>query len=522
MKYSIIASLACLLVLCNSMVCNAQTLRVFLDLRDLENLAIIDNVRHGTLEKMLNHCHTQAGKDYFQRSLRELSYDKAGLEQRQEYLKRLVNNPEVTLCVSDLLKMCGALESSLSSISEHNSTLSILDEFYFKRTACVPLNKNVAALNASFFLHYLNLFAPLLEHALLHIGIDTIFSGLAEKSHHDHHEHHHEHHHTHGTCACSHFVGLSTVMYYIAQGAHWALHVPGYYEIMTHMQTRSKKIDVAQAEIAQFKDYLESVHSIYTELAAHDLEFINEYTPTLTRLFTTHSDDPAASMVTTILGSTWKSSLQSKLNPGAILAMHAELEKHAAMMHKLAHEIGIIDAYVNVSRHFLESKAYCFVTFIESSHPCVHLEGLWHHAIPAETMRSLAVNLNVDNDCLVVRGGNGWGKSTMLTAVGQALFLAQSWTIAPAQSAVITPFSGFYTHSLKRDSIEQGLSHFYHEHAYYENMFTRNDNGYVLILLDEPYTCTDPHTGAEHFVSLTDRIKQSPKKLAIITTHYSA
>jgi DNA mismatch repair ATPase MutS len=515
MKYSIIASFACSLVLCGGMVCNAQASRVSIDLCDLENLAIIDNVHHSTLEKMLNHCYTQAGKDYFQRSLRELSYDKAELEQRQKYLKRLVDNPEITLRISDLLKTCGALESSLSIVSKHNNTPSIFDEFYFKRTICVPLNKSVAALNASFFLHYLNLFAPLLEHALLHIGIDTIFSGLAKESHHDHH-------HKHGNCACSHFVGLSSVMYYLAQGAHWALHVPGYYEMMTHMQARSKKIDVAQAEIAHLKDYLEPVHSIYRELAAHDPEFINEHTPILTHLFTTHSDGSAASMVTTVLGSSWKSSLQSKLNPGAILAMHAELEKHAAIMHKLAHEVGIIDAYVNVSRHFLESEVYCFVTFIESSDPCVHLEGLWHHAIPAETMRPLAVNLDIDNDCLIVRGANGSGKSTMLTAVGHALFLAQSWTIAPAQSAVITPFSGFYTHSLKRDSIEQGLSHFYYEHAYYESMFTHNNKGYILLLLDEPYTCTDPHIGAEHLVSLTDRIKQSAKKLAIITTHYSA
>ena len=85
----------------------------------------------------------------------------------------------------------------------------------------------------------------------------------------------------------------------------------------------------------------------------------------------------------------------------------------------------------------------------------------------------------------------------------------------------LTPFAHIYTHSLKRDAIEQGLSHFYYEHAYYEKMLDQESTHNTLVLLDEPYSCTNAQTGTEHIGSLINRIEQSPHKLAIIATHYA-
>jgi hypothetical protein len=520
-KNSVILFFVCQLVMYSAYPSPAP---LSVEVRDLENLSIMDSVRQSTLEKNLNYCHTNSGKDYFKRSLCTLSSDRSELEQRQGHLKALVGTPEMVLRVDTLLEGCAKLESALEFFNEQATVQTMLDEFYFRQAPLVPLNHSKAALSASFFLHYLNLFAPLLEHALLHVGISTLFSSLdknAHDGHHDHH-HHHGHHQSHNcsSCAPAHGFSSAAIVYYLIQGAHWALHIPGYYEMATHMQTRAKKITFAQAHIAQLKCYLESVRSIYAELAVSAPQFSKDMVPFLNRIFTASSNDPAASAVRTLLRADWSSSLQSKLNPGSILAMNTELREHATIIQEVVHEIGVVDAYINIARIFLTRKDYCFVTFVDSPQPHVNLDGLWHHAIPANVMRPLAVNLNEDNTCLMVQGDNGSGKSTMLTAFGQALFLAQSWAIAPAKSATLTPFSQFYTHSLKRDCIEHGLSHFYHEHEYYETMFTRGDEGFVLILLDEPYTCTDPHVGTEYLTTLADRIKHSSKKLAVIVTHY--
>lgn len=520
MKHSVLARFACIFTLCSSLTCNAQTASFPVSARDLENLAIVDDVRQSTLEKMLNHCHTQTGKDYFRRSLCELSSDKAELEQRQSYLKLFVETPETTLRLNNHLKTCGSLEPALNPFEKKNG-LPALDEFYFKRTPCVPLNKSAASLNASYFLHYVNLFTPLVEHAVLHMGVNSLFSSGGKKSH-GHHSHDHgHHHHGHGCCAHDHGFSPKQAMYYLVQGGHWALHAPGYYEMLTHMHMRKKKISAAQADLAQLKSYLEAVHAIYTELMDNDPEFVKAHMPIIGEIFDAFSNNPASIMVTKILSSSWTSSLQSTLNPGSILALYAMIETQIEMLKEVAREVGIVDAYSNVAHAVLaQSGRYCFVTFIENPRPRLTMDGVWHHAISTDTMKPLAISLDESNPCLMVRGANGSGKSTLLTAVGHALFLAQSWGIAPAQQATMTPFSHVYTHSLKRDSIEQGLSHFYYEHSYYENMFAQAHERNSILFLDEPYMCTDPLTGKKHVKTLTNRIMQYPQRLALITTHY--
>ena len=253
MKHCIIAYFACAFTFCSSMICNAQP-SVSVSVRDLENLAIIDDVRQSTLEKMLNHCYTQTGKDYFQQSLCTLTCDISELKQRQKHLRTLVDHPEATFKINDLLAACGRQESILDVLGG-DTRLAVLDEFYFKRASCLHLNNNPAALNASFFLHYVHLFTPLVEDALLHVGINSVFG-------HNHH-HHHEHHHHNGVCDHSHNDGaFKQTMYYAVQGAHWALHMPGYYEMVIHIQTRAKKIAAARADIVRVKKYFKSIRSI--------------------------------------------------------------------------------------------------------------------------------------------------------------------------------------------------------------------------------------------------------------------
>lgn len=525
--YLIVSFLTCATTFGSGLASYAQEATIAIAPRDLENLAIIDTIHGTTLEKRLNHCSTMAGKAYFEQSLRELSADKAQLEQRQNHLKEFLKDRETLGSIQASLKTCGSMEEVFHKFTGAASNRPLLDEFYFKRAQCARLNSSPSALSASFFLHYINLFAPLIEHALLHVGINSLFSSLSGHDH-DHDDHHEHHHHEHGGCGCSHGHGISkeTALYYVVQGAHWALHVPGYYEMLTHMQTRRKKISSAQADIAHLKNYLTEAHTLHSQIAKINSQFLITNTPTLNRLFDPNEQDPATTMVASLMNSSWDSSLQNTFSPGSILAMHAEIEKQAALLQQVAQEIGIIDAYIHVA-HLIDTQTpqapYCFVTFKEGNQPSVDFQSLWHHGISCDAMRPLTITLDASNRCLVIQGANGTGKSTLLTATGQALFLAQSWGIAPARQATLTPFSKIHTHSLKRDSIEQGLSHFYCEHAYYEDMFAQDEANkeMSIALFDEPYTCTDPETGASYLNQLTDRIKRSPNKIAVMTTHYA-
>lgn len=522
MKYRIYWLLNVLLI--HSLLICAQQTEIQIENRDLENLAIIDTIHPITLENALNRCSTQAGKEYFTKSLHHLSVDIKTLEQKQRNLKALCANPDELKKIKELVCTCGSAEPPL----EHFSSkwhLTGLEEFQFERSPFLSLNTKPAALTASFFLHYVHLFAPLIEHALLHAGIDSVFSKLTDS--HDHHSHSHDHHHHHHGCACSHAHGFSKtdLAYYAIQAAHWGMHVPGYYEIWKHMQTRRAKIVNAQQKIAELKSYLEVVHELYDHLIALHPEFIAQHAPTMQRIFSMDpKHDELAAMINTILTTSWDSSMQNTLMPGTIIAMYTTIWSNRHVMLAIACEIGIIDAYVHVANLLTQStttKPYCFVQFLDQQTPMIELEHLWHHAIAPHAMRPLTITLGKEHGCMLVQGANGSGKSTMLTALGHALFLAQSWGIAPARTAMMTPFTAIYTHSLKRDAIERGLSHFYTEHAYYESMFKRNTQGLSIALLDEPYTCTDVTTGTNYLAELVKRIENSSERTAVITTHYA-
>lgn len=520
MKYRIYWALS-LVLIPSAFQCGQQP-EIQIENRDLENLAIIDEIHPITLEKALNTCATSAGKAYFKESLRHLSADCKTLEARQSDLKILATNPQALTTVRKLTQQCAASEHILDQFS---SKTFPLEEFCFHRAPFVRLNGTSSALTASFFLHYVHLFAPLIEHALLHAGINSVFSKLTDS--HDHHGHSHEHHHHHA-CACSHAHGLSKtdLAYYAIQAAHWGMHIPGYYEILTHMQTRRAKIVTAQKTIASLKSYLEAVHELYDHVSALHPDFVVQHAPTLQRIFSMdRNHDDGAAMINTILTTSWGSSVQNTLMPGAIIAMYESIYRNRfSILESLVDEIGVIDSYVHVASLLAEcneKKPYCFVQFVSQQTPMVHLENLWHHAIKSDTMRPLTIAISKEYGCMIVQGANGSGKSTMLTALGHALFLAQSWGIAPASSATMTPFATIYTHSLKRDAIERGLSHFYTEHAYYESMFTRNSRGLSIALLDEPYTCTDATTGTNYLSDLVQRIEDSHERTAVITTHYA-
>lgn len=481
-----------------SFVCNAQTTIKQISQHDLENLAIINNhANAASLEVALNGCCTPSGKDYFRCSLTKLVVDQTVIEQRQEHLTGLAHTPDTVAAVRDALRISVTCQPTITN-------KLLLEEFYFKFKQLTGFNTSAPALTASFLLHYATLFFPIVEDALAHAGI-----GLVLGHHHD--GHHHDHHHHHDTCTHNH------ALEYLAHAGLIGLHLPTYYEMVQHITTRAQKISHAQAEIARIQCYVQQAELIYHALNKEHAAFMRAHTPLLVLLF--EHGHPASTLVKTILNGSWNSTAQNLLHPGAILATYAQTDAHADLFQQLVQELGVIDAFTHVATLCTE-KPYCLVTFVDQEIPCLHAQGLWHHAIDADAMRTIEVNLSHANACTIITGTNGAGKSTYITAVGQAVVLAQTWGIAPAKSMQMTPFTQIYTHREKHDAIKRGLSHFYCEHEYYQTMLATLQDHKSLVLLDEPYTCTNPQAGANHLTQLIERLQASPLTLSLITTHY--
>ena len=350
-----------------------------------------------------------------------------------------------------LLKKCGKQEDSLKI---YDSQQALLNEFYFTYKQLAGLNKSTTALNTSYFVHYVNLLGPIIEHALMHAGLRQFIMYLQNNQipEHDKHgkktckdkcnKHHAQKHkkcnHPHGqesrpheNKACKHkkqnqkphtcdgncfqdFAPSGGVAYYAFTTAHLAMHMPVFYEMLVHARERAHRIVDTQANIAHLKSYLENVRSLYTELATIAPEFAAEHAPTLTRMFSENANDTLSATTMKLLRSSWKSTFQNTFNPGSILAMYTELTIHAAEIKNVAQEVGVIDAYVNIAHAMLtHTNKYCFVTFDHNAQPVLNIQGLWHHAIAADKMRPLRATLDNEKSCLVMCGANGSGKSTL-------------------------------------------------------------------------------------------------------------
>ncbi len=188
---------------------------------------------------------------------------------------------------------------------------------------------------------------------------------------------------------------------------------------------------------------------------------------------------------------------------------------------------GRLDA-LSAAAHLMRNctpGAYCYVKFVDSSLPVVRLKKFWSPLLDYAKARANDVELGVGGDAnMMLTGPNGSGKSTNMKAIVLNVVLAQTFGIAAAQEAEITPFQKIYTYLNVQENIQQSLSTFMAEARrlkQIEDSITQLPAGTrCLSIIDEGMTGTVASEGVVRLCDVCRRICRVPGSICILATHF--
>ncbi|GAA4732333.1 MutS-related protein [Flavisolibacter ginsenosidimutans] len=165
-------------------------------------------------------------------------------------------------------------------------------------------------------------------------------------------------------------------------------------------------------------------------------------------------------------------------------------------------------------------KAYDlhFPDFIEQEEPYFKTEGLYHVLLQQPTPYDLALQPN--ENFLFLTGANMAGKSTLIKAVGSAVFLAHIGMGVPAKNMKLSLFDGLLSNINVTDNIAKGESYFFNEVQRIKNtVYKINDGKKWLVLIDELFKGTNVQDAMKCSLTVIKGLMKIKNSLFILSTH---
>ena len=222
-------------------------------------------------------------------------------------------------------------------------------------------------------------------------------------------------------------------------------------------------------------------------------------------------------------------------NAGKLLASHKLFTEYKDEFADAMYELGALDALVSMATLMQEAQdyeadhAYVFTQFLarsQKSKPYIKLEEMWNPFLDTQ----VAVGNSVEMDAaggvrnIILTGPNAGGKSTFLTGVTTSLLLSQTFGVAPAKKAVITPFNKINTSIDIADDIAAGKSLFMAEveraQKHLHLLAGLHEREFSFSIFDEPFSGTNPTEGAAAEYSILESMADYTNTLNIVATHY--
>jgi DNA mismatch repair ATPase MutS len=226
-----------------------------------------------------------------------------------------------------------------------------------------------------------------------------------------------------------------------------------------------------------------------------------------------------------------------------ILHANRLMEGHKNEFAALTRIVGEADAVLSIAKTVKNSEKnnnkYCFVEYANQATPYMKLDSVWNPAIGPEnavpnnielgTLHNTTETNNAPQKAVtnphvaVFTGGNTSGKSAFIKATTLAAMFARLG-IAPAQKAVMTPFSYIGTSMNIADNTAEGSSRYKAETvraACIEHTLKALPQGQcALAVIDEPYGGTGKNSGEKAAVKLVQRLCSLPQAIVMLATHH--
>ncbi|MBK7561861.1 MAG: DNA mismatch repair protein MutS [Chitinophagaceae bacterium] len=159
-----------------------------------------------------------------------------------------------------------------------------------------------------------------------------------------------------------------------------------------------------------------------------------------------------------------------------------------------------------------------FPEFIKQETPLVDAKGLYHLLLPQPVAYDL--EMDPEHNFLFLTGANMAGKSTLIKAVGSAVFLAHIGMGVPAQKMKLTLFDGLLSNINVVDNIAKGESFFFNEVQRIKNTIEKINNGKKwLVLIDELFKGTNVQDAMKCSLTVIKGLMKMKNSLFILSTH---
>ncbi|HUR64834.1 MAG TPA: hypothetical protein VMZ03_00665 [Chitinophagaceae bacterium] len=159
-----------------------------------------------------------------------------------------------------------------------------------------------------------------------------------------------------------------------------------------------------------------------------------------------------------------------------------------------------------------------FPEFAEQDTPLVDAKGLYHILLHQPVAYDL--QMNPEHHFLFLTGANMAGKSTLIKALGSAVFLAHIGMGVPAAKMRLTLFDGLLSNINVEDNIAKGESFFFNEVQRVKNTVEKiNDGKKWLVLIDELFKGTNVQDAMKCSLTVIKGLIKIKNSLFILSTH---
>ncbi|MBB1283656.1 DNA mismatch repair protein MutS [Flavisolibacter sp. BT320] len=207
-----------------------------------------------------------------------------------------------------------------------------------------------------------------------------------------------------------------------------------------------------------------------------------------------------------------KFSIQQNLYYGYHMRVHYKSE-----LHELIDIYSRLEAWYSMA---MAVKTYDlhFPEFIEQEEPFLKAEGLYHVLLQKPVPYDMTMQPR--ENFIFLTGANMAGKSTLIKAVGSAVFLAHMGMGVPAKSMQLTLFDGLLTNINVIDNIARGESYFFNEVQRIKNtIYKINDGKKWLVLIDELFKGTNVQDAMKCSLTVIKGLIKIKNSLFILSTH---
>ena len=176
-----------------------------------------------------------------------------------------------------------------------------------------------------------------------------------------------------------------------------------------------------------------------------------------------------------------------------------------------------LDVYQSVSLSG-RSLGFTFPVVNENSARELTIEGLFHPFIA--NPKSNDIEFSPGKNVCFVTGTNMAGKSSLLKAIGIAIYLSQIGFPVPAKRMVTSTFKGLITTINLADDVEQGHSHFYKEVLRVKHVAEKlNESKDMFVIFDELFRGTNVKDAYDASLAIIAGFAEVKTCFFVVSTH---